>query len=132
MTNLDTKQNVCIWQEGHHSNHLRKNMRHDILCTLSLKSICGHSSVCYKTTQNTGGVGRTGTAPPTSKLGTYLSWPLPLSMLIYSNFQINGISGETLKSPTPLFCFKNWGSGGFIVSQAASVRPTPPESRVVL
>ena len=63
--------------------------------TLYLKCLSGHSSVCYKTTQNTGGVGRTGTAPPTSKLGTFLSWPLALSMSIYSNFQINGAMEDT-------------------------------------
>ena len=64
-------------------------------------------------------MGRTGTAPPTSKLGTFLSWPLALSMSIYSNFQINGASGETLKPPDPPFCFKNRGSGGFRVSPEA-------------
>ena len=81
--------------------------------TLSPISLSGHSSVCYKTTQNRGGVGRTGTAPPTSKLGTFLSWPLALSMSIYSNFQINGASGETLKPPDPRFLKQNKGSGGF-------------------
>ena len=81
--------------------------------TLSLKSLSGHSSVCYKTSLNTGGVGRAGAAPPTSNLGKFLSWPLALSMSIYSNFQINGASGETLKPPDPLFCFKKRGSGGF-------------------
>ena len=69
--------------------------------TLSLKSLSGHSSVCYKTSLNTGVVGQTGAAPPTSKLEKFLSWPLALSMLIYSNFQINGASGETLEPPHP-------------------------------
>ena len=69
--------------------------------TLSLKSLSGHSSVCYKTGLNTGGVGQAGAAPPTSKLEKFLSWPLALSVLIYSNFQINGTSGETLKPPDP-------------------------------
>ena len=77
--------------------------------TLSLKSLSGHSSVCYKTSLNTGGVGRAGAAPPTSKLGKFLSWPLALSMSIYSNFQINGASGETLKPPDPRFLKQNRG-----------------------
>ena len=64
--------------------------------TLYLKSLSGLSSVCYKTTQIAGGVGGNGAAPPTSKLGTFLSWPLALSMSIYSNFQINEASGEIL------------------------------------
>ena len=67
-----------------------------LIYTLSLKSL---SSVCYKTTQIAGSVGGTGAAPPTSKLRTFLSRPLALIMSIYSNFQINGTSGETLKSP---------------------------------
>ena len=66
------------------------------LHTLSLKSLSGLSSVCYKTTLITGGVGFAGAGPPTSKLGTFLLWPLALSMPIYSNFQINGASGEIL------------------------------------
>ena len=33
--------------------------------TLSLKSLSDHSSVCYKTTLNTGSVRRAGAAPPT-------------------------------------------------------------------
>ena len=69
--------------------------------TLSLKSLSGHSSVCYKTTVNAGSVGRAGATPRTSKLGTYLSRPLALSKPIYSNFQINGASGETMKPPDP-------------------------------
>ena len=40
--------------------------------TLSLKSLSLLSSVCYKTTQTTGGVGMAGACPPTSKLGTFL------------------------------------------------------------
>ena len=46
--------------------------------TLSLKSLSGLSSVCYKTTQTTGGVGRAWASPFTSKLGTFLLWPLAL------------------------------------------------------
>ena len=64
-----------------------------VLSTLSLKSLSGHLSVCYKTSLNTGGVGQAGAAPPTSKLEKFLSWPLALSMSTYSNFQINGASG---------------------------------------
>ena len=90
-----------------------------IVYTLSLKSLSSHSAVYYKTTLNTGGVGWAGAAPATSKLGTILSWPLALSMTIYSNFQINGASGETRKSPDLLFCFKNKGSEGFRVSPKA-------------
>ena len=75
--------------------------------TLSLKSLSGHSSVCYKTSLNTGGVGRAGAAPPSYKLGKILSWPLALSMSTYSNFQINGASGETLKQKFPLFTILN-------------------------
>ena len=40
--------------------------------TLSLKSLYGLLSVCYKTTLTTGGVGVAGTCPPTSKLGPFL------------------------------------------------------------
>ena len=50
-----------------------------IIHTLSLKSLSGLSSVCYKTTLNIGGVGWDGAAPSTSKLGTFLSRPLALS-----------------------------------------------------
>ena len=87
--------------------------------TLSQKSLSGLSSVCYKTIQIAGGVGGTGTAPPTSKLGTFLSRPLALSKPIYSNFQINRASGETLKPPDPQFLKQNRGSGGFRVSPEA-------------
>ena len=38
-----------------------------ICTTLSLKSLSLLSSVCYKTTQTTGGVGVAGACPPTSK-----------------------------------------------------------------
>ena len=79
------------------------------ISTLYLKSLSGHSSVCYKTSLNTGGVGWAGAVPPTSKLGKFLSWPLTLSMSIYSNFQINGTSGETLKTPDPRFLKQNRG-----------------------
>ena len=82
--------------------------------TLSLKSLSGLSSVCYKTTQIAGGVGGTGAAPPTSKLRTFLSRPLALSKPIYSNFQINGTSEETLKRPDPYFASK---IGGLEVSE---------------
>ena len=80
-----------------------------IVYTLSLKSLFSHSAVYYKTALNTGSVGRAWAAPPTSKLGTILSWPLALSMTIYSNFQINGTSGETLKPPDPRFLKQNRG-----------------------
>ena len=82
--------------------------------TLYLKSLSGLSSVCYKTTQIAGGVGGNGAAPPTSKLGTFLSRPLALSKPTYSNFQINGVSGETLKPPDPYFASK---IGGLEVSE---------------
>ena len=87
--------------------------------TLSLKSLSGHSSVCYKTSLNTGGVGQAGAAPPTSKLEKFLSWPLALSMSIYSNFKINGALGKTLKPPDLRFLKQNRGSGGFRVSPKA-------------
>ena len=74
--------------------------------TLSLKSLSGLSSVCYKTTQIVGGVGGTGDAPPTSKFGRFLLRPLTLSKPIYNNFQINGASRETLKPPDPYFASK--------------------------
>ena len=48
-------------------------------------------------------------APPTSKLGKFLSWPLALSKPIYSDFQINGTSEETLKRPDPYFASKIGG-----------------------
>ena len=91
-----------------------------VIHTLSLKSLSGRSSVCYKTTLNTGSVGRAVAAPPTSKLGTFLSWPLALSMSIYSNLQINVASGETLKTPNPRFLKQNRGSGGFRASPEAT------------
>ena len=78
-------------------------------CTLSLKSLSGLSSVYYKTTQIAGGMGGNGAVPPTSKLGTFLSRPLALSKPIYSNFQINGTSGKTLKPPDPRFLKQNRG-----------------------
>ena len=53
--------------------------------------------VSYKTIQISGGVGGTRAAPPTSKLGTLLLRPLAICKPIYSNFQINGASGENLK-----------------------------------
>ena len=90
------------------------------LCTYTVsKNLSGHSSVCYKTSLNTGGVGQAGNAPPTSKLEKFLSWPLALSMSIYSNFQINGASGGNLKPPDPRFLKQNGGSGGFRVSPEA-------------
>ena len=113
--------------------------RHICIClssyTLSLKSLSGHSSVCYKTSLNTGGVGQAGAAPPTSKLEKFLSWPLALSMLIYSNFQINGTSGEILKPPDPYFASKIGHDKNFPnleVGGAAPARPTPPVFRLVL
>ena len=48
---------------------LRKFFQFFKVYTLYLKSLSGHSSVCYKTSLNTaGGVGQAGAAPPTSKL----------------------------------------------------------------
>ena len=77
--------------------------------TLSLKSLSLHLSVCYKSTQTTGGVGVAGGCPPTSKLGTFLLRSLALRMPIESNFQINGALGETRKPPDPYFASKIWG-----------------------
>ena len=51
------------------SNYIAKVIK---ICTLSLKSLYGLLSVCYKTTLTTGGVGVAGTCPPTSKLGPFL------------------------------------------------------------
>ena len=79
------------------------------LHTLSPISLSGLSSVCYKTTQNTGSVGRAGAAPPTYKLGKFLSWPLALSMLTYSNFQKNGASAEFFFEN---YCF-DWCNNGY-------------------
>ena len=79
------------------------------ICTLSPISVSGLSTVCYKTTLNTGRVGWAGAAPPTYKFGKFLSWPLALSMSTYSNFQINGASGETLKPPDPRLLKQNRG-----------------------
>ena len=46
----------------------------DTPCTLSLKSLSGLLTVCYKTTHpNSRRCGRNWVAPPTSKLGTFLS-----------------------------------------------------------
>ena len=52
------------------------------LCTLSLKSLSLLLSVCYKTTQTTGGVGGAGGCPPTSTFGTFLLRSLALRMPI--------------------------------------------------
>ena len=51
-------------------------------------------------------MGRAGAGRLASKLRMFLLWPLALSMPIYSNFQINGASGETLKPPDPYFASK--------------------------
>ena len=74
--------------------------------TLCPISVSGLSTVRYKTILNAGSVGWAVAAPPTYKLGKFLSWPLALSMLTYSNFQINGASRETLKPPDPYFASK--------------------------
>ena len=87
-----------------------------ILSTLSLNSLYRLSSVYYKTTQTTGGVGVVRACPTTSKFGTFLLWSLALSMPIYSNFQINGAWGETRKPPDPLFLKQNREFRGFRVS----------------
>ena len=94
--------------------HCRNTTRYLMKYTLCPISVSGLSTVRYKTTQNTGSVGRAGAAPPTYKLGKFLSWPLALSMSTYSNFQINGASGETLKPPDPYFASK---IGGLEVSE---------------
>ena len=78
-----------------------------ILLTLSPISVSVLSTVCYKTTLNTGSVGWAGAAPPSYKFGKFLSWPLALKMSTYSNFQINGASGETLKPPDPRLLKQN-------------------------
>ena len=77
--------------------------------TLSLKSLSLLLSVCYKTTQTTGGVGVAGACPPTSELGKFLLWSLALSMPIYNNFQINGALEETRKPPDPKLLKQNRG-----------------------
>ena len=59
-------------------------------------------------------MGWAGAGPPTSKLETFLLWPLALSMPIYRNFQINEVSGEILKSLDPYFASK---IGGLEVSE---------------
>ena len=41
--------------------------------TISLKSLSGLSSVCYKTTIITGSVVGTGADPPISRLGTFMT-----------------------------------------------------------
>ena len=70
-------------------------------------SVSGLLTVCYKTILNTGSVGWAEAAPPTYKFGKFLSWPLALSMSTYTNFQINGASGETLKPPDPRLLKQN-------------------------
>ena len=86
-------------------------MGRQITSTLSLKSLSGLSSVCYKTTQIAGGVEGTVAAPPTSKLRTFLSRPLALSKPIYGNFQINGALGENLKYEVSQFLGVEAGHG---------------------
>ena len=56
----------------------------------------------------------------TTKLENYFVVPLALRMPIYSNFQINGASEETLKPPDPRFLKQNRGSGDFRVSPEVS------------
>ena len=107
-----------------HESCLPKNILHvdkmvTLVHTLSLKSLHRLSSVRYKTTQTTGGVGVAGACPPTSKLGTFLLWSLALIMPIYRNFQKNGALGETWKPPDPLFLKQNRGLGGFRVPPKA-------------
>ena len=68
---------------------------HITLHTLSPINVSGLSTVRYKTTLNSGSVGWAGATPLTYKFGKFLSWSLALSMSTYSNFQINGASGET-------------------------------------
>ena len=85
--------------------------------TLSLKSLSLLLSVCYKTTQTTGGVGVAGACPPTSKLGPFLLWSLAQNMPIYSNFQLNRVSEETRKPLDTQFASK---IGGLEVSEFLS------------
>ena len=88
---------------------MRIFLRLKIIYVIVSKNLSGLSSVFYKTSLITGGVGWAGAGPPTSKLETFLLWPLALSMPICSNFQINGASGGTLKPPDPLFLKQNRG-----------------------
>ena len=78
-----------------------------LIYKLSLKSLSSLSSLCYKTTLTTGGVGVARAGPPTSKLGTLLQWTLAPNMLKCSNFQRNGASRLILKPPDPLFFKQN-------------------------
>ena len=80
-----------------------------LLLRISLKSLSGLSFVRYKTTLNIGSVGWAGAAPPTYKLRKFLAWPLAVSMSIYSNFQINRASRETLEPPDSRFLKQNRG-----------------------
>ena len=72
--------------------------------TLSLKSLSGLSSVFYKTTLITGGVGGAVAGPPTSKLGTILLWSWTLSKYAdyfkqFSNKWSFGRKSETSRPP---------------------------------
>ena len=67
--------------------------------------------MCFKSTLNliSVGAGGAGAGPPTSKLGMILFWSLALSLLIYSNFQINEALGKTFKPPDPNLASKIGG-----------------------
>ena len=51
-------------------------------------------------------MGGAGGMSHTSKLGTYLLCPLALNMPTYSNFQINGATGETIFENTTFIVVK--------------------------
>ena len=61
------------------------------------------ASVCTKTTLISGSVGGAGGGHILVGWGHFLLCPLALSMPTYSNFQINGASGETFKVFVAIF-----------------------------
>ena len=74
--------------------------RHHTLCTQSLLRAV---SVSTKTILISGCVGGAVGVSHISKLGTFFLRSLTLRMPFYSNFQINGASGETVFQNVQLF-----------------------------
>ena len=76
--------------------------------------------VCNETAQVSGSVGGAGEWTHTCTLVTYLLCPLALSIPTYSNFQINGASGETFFQKISTFIVVK------IASKTIKISPEPP------
>ena len=88
-------------------NHCPRIKMNTFLCflwdTLCTQSLLRGVSVSTKTTLISGCVGGTVGVARFSKLGTFFLRSLTLRMPFYSNFQINGFSGETVFQNVQLF-----------------------------